>query len=263
LSMVGVGSDSFGVGGYEMSSSSCTVMMSLQVGQQPPSPRRRANRLQSGQRRSPASRSDADERARVVALFAAAPDELIRALCSAELAGLLGTVIKRRNDWSAHGGATTDHVQTERNGWLVEQIEALRGIIDGAWLDAPLVRAGRAEVGDNVYTYDVERVMGLNTPFLTDTITVGSRMKTGELYLVTDNAQRAQDRAVRPAQAEPGQRPVRLLLLQPRRRRRSPTRVVPPRRRRRGAGAVAEPRCAARRVPGRRRRLVELNLQGW
>jgi len=39
---------------------------------------------------------DADERARGVALFAAAPDELIRALCNAELAGLLGDVKARR-----------------------------------------------------------------------------------------------------------------------------------------------------------------------
>lgn len=134
---------------------------------------------------------DPDERARVAALFAGAPDELVRALCSPELGSLLAAVIKRRNDWAAHGGATTARVLAERNTWLVAQIEALRGIVDDAWGGAPLVRAGRASIGDGVYTYDVELVMGLNTPFLTSTVTVGAQMRTGELYLVTDGAQRA------------------------------------------------------------------------
>ncbi len=134
---------------------------------------------------------DSDERARVAALFAGAPEELVRALCSTEVASLLGAVIKRRNDWSGHGGSTTARVLTERNAWLVEQVEALRAIVDEAWADAPLVRAGRASIGDGVYTYDVELVMGLNTPFLTDSVTVGAPMNTGELYLATDGAQRA------------------------------------------------------------------------
>ena len=134
---------------------------------------------------------DPDERARVEALFARAPDELLRALCSADLAAVLGRVVKRRNDWSGHGGATTDAVLDERNRWLVEQIEALRDIIDGTWAGAPLVRAGTASYEDGMFVYEVEIVMGLNTPFLTRTVTVGSPMTRGELYIVTDGAQRA------------------------------------------------------------------------
>lgn len=133
---------------------------------------------------------DPDERARVAALFAGAPDDLVRALSSTELADLLGRVVKRRNDWSAHGGAWPEHVLKEQNAWLVEQIEALRSLVDGAWAEAPLVRAGSMDYQDGVFVHDVERVMGLNTPFLTQPVAVGAPMERGQLYLVTNGAQR-------------------------------------------------------------------------
>jgi hypothetical protein len=133
---------------------------------------------------------DADERARVAGLFAGAPEGLVRALCSTELTTMLSQVTERRNEWSGHGGATTDSVLQERNEWLFEAIEALRSLFDSAWADAPLVRAGQLSYEDGVFIHDVERVMGLNTPFLTQKVTVGTPMTNGQLYLVTDGAQR-------------------------------------------------------------------------
>lgn len=140
--------------------------------------------------RSMITSDDRDERARVEALFAGAPDDLVAALCSKDLANLLSTVIKRRNDWTGHGGASSDRVLTEQNRWLAEQIETLRTLIGGAWADAPLVRAGSASYEDGVFVHDVERVMGLSTPFLRQQVTVADPMERDQLYIVTNGAQR-------------------------------------------------------------------------
>jgi hypothetical protein len=133
---------------------------------------------------------DPDERARVEGLFAGAPDDLVRALCSTELAGILGRVTQRRNQWSAHGGAPAVPVLQEQNTWLLEKIEELHSLFGGAWADAPLVRAGQSAYDEGVFTHDVELVMGLNTPFLPRKVTVGTPMTIGQLYVVTDGAQR-------------------------------------------------------------------------
>lgn len=133
---------------------------------------------------------DPDERARVAALFAGAPDELVRALCSLEMTAMIDRVNKRRNDWSGHGGATPPHVLAEQNAWLTDQIEGLRVLFNGAWSGAPLVRAGSLSYQHGAYVQDVELVMGLNTPFLGRTVTLGAPMERGELYVVTDGAQR-------------------------------------------------------------------------
>ena len=140
--------------------------------------------------RSMITSDDQDERARVEALFAGAPADLVAALCSKDLANLLSTVIKRRNDWTGHGGASSDHVLAEQNRWLIEQIDTLRTLISGAWADAPLVRAGSASYEDGVFVHDVERVMGLSTPFLKQQVTVADAMTKGQLYIVTNGAQR-------------------------------------------------------------------------
>ncbi len=140
--------------------------------------------------RDMADSPDADERARVTALFAGAPDELVRALCSPDLSTLLTSVVRRRNDWSGHTGAKTNRLLAEQNAWLLEQIEALRSIVDGTWAGAPLVRAGTSSYEEGVFVHEVERVMGLNTPFLRETVSVGSPMNRGQLYVVADGAQR-------------------------------------------------------------------------
>jgi hypothetical protein len=140
--------------------------------------------------RDMADSPDADERARVTALFAGAPDELVRALCSPDLSTLLTSVVRRRNDWSGHTGAKTNRLLADQNAWLLEQIEALRSIVDGTWAGAPLVRAGTSSYEEGVFVHEVERVMGLNTPFLRETVSVGSPMNRGQLYVVADGAQR-------------------------------------------------------------------------
>jgi hypothetical protein len=141
--------------------------------------------------RSMLDSEDPDERARVDALFAGAPEDLIRAMCSTEFAQILALVIQRRNEWKGHGGATTDLVLREQNSWLRNQVEALHPLFGDLWREAPLVRAGQSSFQDGLFTYAVELVMGLNTPFLTQSVTVGTPMNTGQLYLVTDGAQRA------------------------------------------------------------------------
>lgn len=133
---------------------------------------------------------DADERARVSALFAGAPDDLVRAICSLEMTALVDRINKKRNDWSGHGGATPPRVLADQNAWLTEQIQSLRDVFDGAWAGAPLVRAGSMAYEHGAYIHDVELVMGLNTPFLGRAVTLGAPMEKGELYIVTDGAQR-------------------------------------------------------------------------
>ncbi len=133
---------------------------------------------------------DRDERARLDGLFAGAPEDLVRALCSTDLANLLSEVTKRRNELAAHGGALSVQVRRELNAWLTKEIQALQALFDGAWTDAPLVRAGKMSLRDGVFIHDVELVMGTNTPFLTYFVRLGTPMVEGGLYLVTDGAQR-------------------------------------------------------------------------
>jgi hypothetical protein len=133
---------------------------------------------------------ESDERARVIDLFGGAPEDLLRALCGSDLVGVLSRVTQRRNDWSGHGGAVTEPELADRNAILFDEIETLRALFGDAWSDAPLVRAGRSAYKDGAFTHDVERAMGLNTPFLPEKVTVSSPMDIGALYVVRDGAQR-------------------------------------------------------------------------
>ncbi len=101
--------------------------------------------------------------------------------------------------------------------------------------------------------HDVELVMGLNTSFLTQTVTIGAPMERGQLYIATDGAQRVP--RIEPPSRDCGtaqHSPVRLLLPQPPRRRGCAAGVVPLWRRR-GARTLAwtvDSRRRLRRSPG-------------
>ncbi len=116
---------------------------------------------------------------------------------------------------------------------------AHRRTSSGAWIDAPLVRPGSLNYQDGAFVHDVELVMGVNTSFLTQTVTIGAPMERGQLYIATDGTQRVP--RIEPSSRDSGtaqHSPVRLLLPRPPRRRGCAAGVVPLWRRR-GARTLA------------------------
>ena len=129
---------------------------------------------------------DDDERARLKQLFAGATPGVIEAIVSPECVRLLKDVNSKRNAWSGHAGATTQHTLQSQIDYLTSALEELRAVVGNAWDRLPLVRAAGARRRGGEYLQDVELVMGTSVPFRPDQLRVGEMMQEGELHLATD-----------------------------------------------------------------------------
>ena len=94
---------------------------------------------------------------------------LPNALSRKELAGILSTTNKMRNDWKGHGSVVGNEDARLRNEQLVSELQKLRQAIADTWAETQLIYLVRGDLHKGLWVNEVAVLMGNNNPFLTET----------------------------------------------------------------------------------------------
>ena len=134
-----------------------------------------------------------DEEGRLLAgeLFADPNLALARMLSRKDLATILATTNKMRNDWSGHGGIVSADDARHRNQLLLEELQKLRETMADGWKSVRLVRALHCKPRGGLFENEVALLIGSNTEFLKEPRTMTMWLDIDQLYLVSENANRA------------------------------------------------------------------------
>jgi hypothetical protein len=115
------------------------------------------------------------------------PDSLGRK----ELATILSTTNKMRNDWSGHGGVVGQEEARLRNEQLLAEVQKLREAIADTWAEAQLIHALHCRPRRGVFENEVAVLMGSNNEFLKETRPMATWLGVERLYLSKKNSERA------------------------------------------------------------------------
>ena len=132
-----------------------------------------------------------NDRALCADIFADPSFGLPEALSRKELAAVLSTTNKMRNDWSGHGGVVGQEEAQLRNQQLLAEVQNLRGVIADTWGDTQLVRGLHCRLRRDLYENEVGILMGSNTPFITAQRTTVTALDVEHLYLLKEDSTRA------------------------------------------------------------------------
>lgn len=114
-----------------------------------------------------------------------------QALCRKELAAILSTTNKMRNDWSGHGGVVGQEEAQLRNEQLLAEVQKLRETLADTWSDVQLVHALHCRPRRNVFENEVAVLMGSNSEFLKETRSMSTWLDVERLYLSKKDSVRA------------------------------------------------------------------------
>ena len=132
-----------------------------------------------------------NDRAICADIFADPSLGLPGALSRKELAAVLSTTNKMRNDWSGHGGVVGQEEAEVRNELLLAEVQKLRGAIADTWVETQLVHGLHCRLRRDLYENEVGVLMGSNTPFITDQRTTVAALDVDHLYLLKKDSTRA------------------------------------------------------------------------
>ena len=132
-----------------------------------------------------------NDRALCADIFADPSLALPEALSRKELAAVLSTTNKMRNDWSGHGGVVGQEEAQLRNEQLLAEVQNLRGVIADTWGHTQLVRGLHCRLRRDLYENEVGILMGSNTPFITAQRTTVMALDVEHLYLLKEDSTRA------------------------------------------------------------------------
>ena len=132
-----------------------------------------------------------NDRALCADIFADPSLGLPEALSRKELAAVLSTTNKMRNDWSGHGGVVGQEEAQLRNEQLLAEVQNLRGVIADTWVDTQLVHGLHCRLRRDLYENEVGILMGSNTPFITAQRTTVTALDVEHLYLLKEDSTRA------------------------------------------------------------------------
>jgi hypothetical protein len=116
---------------------------------------------------------------------------LPEALSRKELAAILSTTNKLRNDWSGHGGVVGQEEAQLRNEQLLAEVEKLRGAIADTWAETQLIHGLHCRLRRDLYENEVGVLMGSNTPFITGQRTTVTALDVEHLYLSKKDSTKA------------------------------------------------------------------------
>jgi hypothetical protein len=116
---------------------------------------------------------------------------LPEALSRKELAGILSTTNKMRNDWSGHGGVVGQEEAQLRNEQLLGEVQKLREAIADMWAETQLIHALHCRPRRDVFENEVAVLMGSNSEFLKETRSMGTWLDVESLYLSKKDSGRA------------------------------------------------------------------------
>jgi hypothetical protein len=132
-----------------------------------------------------------NDRALCADIFADPSLGLPEALSRKELAAILSTTNKMRNDWSGHGGVVGQEEVQLRNERLLAEVQNLRGVIADTWVETQLVHGLHCRLRRDLYENEVGILMGSNTPFITAQRTTVTALDVEHLYLLKEDSTRA------------------------------------------------------------------------
>jgi hypothetical protein len=108
---------------------------------------------------------------------------LPEALCSKELAAIISTTNKLRNDWTGHGGMVGQDEARGRNEQLLGELQKLRDVMADAWAETQLIHALHTRARGGVFENEVAILMGSNSEFLKETRPMSIWLDVERLYL--------------------------------------------------------------------------------
>ena len=124
-----------------------------------------------------------NDRALCAEIFADPSVGLPEALSRKELAAILSTTNKMRNDWSGHGGVVGQKEAQLRNEQLLAEVQKLRGALADIWAETQLIRGLHCQRRSDRYENEVAVLMGSNSEFFKDSRKMATDLDVERLYL--------------------------------------------------------------------------------
>jgi hypothetical protein len=134
---------------------------------------------------------DAEKRAQCAELFSDPIYVLPEILSQKELAAILSTVNKMRNDWTGHGGVVSQAEAQLRNERLLTELQRLREAMSDGWQQVQLIRALHCLPRHGVFDNEVAILVGSNSEFLKESRSMSSWLDVERLYLASHGSGRA------------------------------------------------------------------------
>jgi serine/threonine protein kinase len=124
-------------------------------------------------------------------LFETAETELIDALTSAELTGILRRVVQCRNSWSGHGGVAGPQLRQQRLGELASMLTDTRALLGWAFEAWTLIKPGPMVLSRGTFELTATILTGPNPAFRRKQLRLTEALDATRLYLHNDGQPRA------------------------------------------------------------------------
>lgn len=131
------------------------------------------------------------DRALCTDIFSDPSRGLPEALSRTDLAAILSTTNKMRNDWTGHGGVVGQEEAQLRNEQLLAEVQKLREAIADTWAETQLVYAIHCRPRQGVFENEVAVLMGSNSEFLKENRPMATWLDVERLYLSKKDSGRA------------------------------------------------------------------------
>jgi hypothetical protein len=132
-----------------------------------------------------------NDRAMCAEIFCDPSLALPEALSRKELAVILSTTNKMRNDWSGHAGMVGHEEAKLRNEQLLAEVQRLREAIADTWIGAQLIQALHCRPRRGLFDNEVAVLMGSNSEFLKETRGMATWLDVEHIYLLNIESGRA------------------------------------------------------------------------
>jgi hypothetical protein len=132
-----------------------------------------------------------NDRALCADIFSDPSLSLPQALSRKDLAGILSTTNKMRNDWGGHGGMVGQGDAQLRNEQLLGEVLKLREAVADTWAETQLIHALHSRLRSGVYENEVSILMSSNSEFLKESRAMSICLDVERLYLAKKDSERA------------------------------------------------------------------------
>lgn len=133
---------------------------------------------------------DRDQRATCADMFADPSAGLPEMLGRKELAGILSSANKMRNDWMGHGGVVGQSEAQLRNEQLLAEVQKFRDATGDTWSEVQLIHALHCRPRRGLFENEVAVLMGSNSEFLKETRPMSAWLDVERLYLIRKDGRR-------------------------------------------------------------------------
>jgi len=130
------------------------------------------------------SSNDADQRALCMSMFADDTMQLPMVLCATKMVQIASSTNKMRNDWMGHGGVIGQTEARQRTEELVAELQKYREFTGDLWDHYYLVLPVLSQHYRGLCENDVKVLIGSNSGFLQETLTLPTHLDKNFLYLV-------------------------------------------------------------------------------